>query len=482
MPEKRLGLDIREQGVAAVLVRGGLKTNQILAHAWVPVNGDLGIAKALDQALASVSAQAGIERCPVAASFSDEDFSFRLVETPFSEQRKIRQILPFELETLLPLRAEDIVSDYLVVEKGQTTKCLAAALPFSAVAKNLELLEQSSINAESLCVSAASAALLLASNPDIPKDAFFVDADNKRACIILLQEGKLVFMRLVAGPFDRHLPQLAEQMSFSARAYSQGADEEFKPAAVFVTGPAFANTQAAEELAGWAGIEVVVTDLAQQTRIRSLDEGSGQWQPALLDGALSLALVEPSSNRGFNLRQGPFAVSTHWEKHHDSLIHAGVLLGILLFVLAAGFVGDTLLASRKASLMQEQLVARYTAITGQAPVTGNPARELMGKIAQLKDEAAIPGAEGHGRRVIDILRTLSQNAPSGADIRLTRLTINPDGVQVDGETDAISVVDDFQGSLMARDIFEQVTILSTDIDSRTQKVRFRIKATVAQAP
>jgi general secretion pathway protein L len=106
----------------------------------------------------------------------------------------------------------------------------------------------------------------------------------------------------------------------------------------------------------------------------------------------------------------------------------------------------------------------------------------MGKITQLKDEAAIPGAEGHGRRVIDILRTLSQNAPQGADIRLTRLTINPDGVQVDGETDAISVVDDFQGSLMARDIFEQVTILSTDIDSRTQKVRFRIKAVVAPAP
>jgi general secretion pathway protein L len=482
MPEKRLGLDIREQGVAAVLVRGGLKTNQILAHAWIPVNGDLGIATALEQALASVTAQAGIERCPVAASFSDEDFSFRFVEVPFSEQRKIRQILPFELETLLPYRAEDIVSDYLVVEKGQTTKCLAVALPSSAVAKNLELLGQNSINAESLCISAANAALLLASDPGIPKNAFFVDADSKRACILLLHEGRLVFLRHVAGPFDEQMAQLAEQMSFSARAYSQGFGGEFSPSTVFVSGPAFAEQNAAKELAGWSGLEVVSTDLAQQTQTRSLPESQEPWQPALLNGALSLALVEPSPNQGFNLRQGPFAVTKRWEKHRDSLIHAGVLLGILVFVLAAGFLGDTLLISRKASSIQAQLAARYTAITGQAPATGNPARELMGKIALMKDETVLPGAEGHGRRVIDILRALSQNAPPGADLRLTRLTINPDGVQVDGETDAISVVDDFQGRLVARDIFGQVTILSTDIDSRTQKVRFRIKAAVAPAP
>ena len=109
MPGKILGLDIGEDSVTAVQVLSGLKGYQVTACAQVIIEEEDG----LEGALKGLLEQMDLKSDTYLTSIPAENASYRNLQMPFREPKKIRQTLPFEIETVVPFPSEDLVVDVL---------------------------------------------------------------------------------------------------------------------------------------------------------------------------------------------------------------------------------------------------------------------------------------------------------------------------------------------------------------------------------
>ncbi|MEW5737073.1 MAG: hypothetical protein AB1921_19665 [Thermodesulfobacteriota bacterium] len=499
MPEKKLGISIDAEAVSAVLVRGGLTANQVLAYARVPVDGEVDQDRAVDLALAQIREKEGqdqsqarrprkngkapeepsLGRITAAASFSDAGVSFRRLRLPFTEPKKIRQVLPFELEQVLPFKAEDIVADYQVLKKDEGAVCLASVAESATVAGKLGYLSNKGISADILSAAGLAEAVLFLDGSEPAEPGIFLHLACSGATLVLFSGARAVFVRRIQGNFQNDPEGLARLISWTVSAFGEATGEELSAEILSVTGPGTEWPGFVDLLSQRLSLSVVSPNMAVLTNTTVAADPGLEWRPHLMDGALCLALATPSQAAGFNLRQGPFAVRRRLDEYKDEIFHGAVLLVALLFILTAGFFADTYVLSREAARLRQEVAARFHSLLPKEPVA-DPVRQLSAKIKELEKSRGLPEEEGPAVRAIDVLKIVSEKVPANADFTVQGLTFSPEGLQLSGEADAISTVDEVQKALTSARILDKVTIVSTDIDNRTNRVRFRIRANLAR--
>ena len=66
------------------------------------------------------------------------------------------------------------------------------------------------------------------------------------------------------------------------------------------------------------------------------------------------------------------------------------------------------------------------------------------------------------------------------DLHVSRMVIDPDGVQITGNTDTFNTVDHIKNALEGSPLFGSVTIASANLDRTGKKVRFEMKLQLKQ--
>ena len=146
MPGKILGLDISEDSITAVRVASGLKGYQITACARVMIEGDDGP----DDALKGLFDQTDLNSDICFASIPGEHISCRNLQIPFKDPKKIRQTLPFEIETMVPFPIEDLVVDFAIIDRTDQSEILAASVKKAFVSEYLGHLQPHGIDPDVL--------------------------------------------------------------------------------------------------------------------------------------------------------------------------------------------------------------------------------------------------------------------------------------------------------------------------------------------
>jgi len=115
MSRKVLGLDIRADSLSAVLVKGSLRESRIAASLTVPIDAgdDSG---GLPAALEAVAAAMDLQNADCVVSVPAALFSCRNVFVPFGNSKKIRMVLPYELEPHLPYPADEMLVDFTILD------------------------------------------------------------------------------------------------------------------------------------------------------------------------------------------------------------------------------------------------------------------------------------------------------------------------------------------------------------------------------
>ena len=130
MSRKILGLDISDNAVSAVLVRGGIKGNRIEDHRHIPLSTGSRQTNRCRCALETVAAEMDLEGATCIASLPASHASYRNMEAPFKEMKKLRQILPYELESILPYPPENVIIDFNVLDSlGDTERHISSRQP-----------------------------------------------------------------------------------------------------------------------------------------------------------------------------------------------------------------------------------------------------------------------------------------------------------------------------------------------------------------
>ena len=182
MSRKILSLDIRSDGINAVLVKSSLRESRIAACLSVPIPETApDVANPWRAALETVVAQMDLAGTDCAVSIPAVFFSSRNLQVPFSNAKKIRMVLPFELEPSLPFQADDLTIDFSAREGGADpggTEVLAVAIEKERLATALVALAGVGIDPERVTVSGLPIAAWLGRSA-APEDAFFVDDDAR---------------------------------------------------------------------------------------------------------------------------------------------------------------------------------------------------------------------------------------------------------------------------------------------------------------
>ncbi|MGW8324787.1 MAG: type II secretion system protein GspL, partial [Desulfobacterales bacterium] len=151
MSRKILGLDIRPDAVSAVLINSSIKGTVIEAHGHVPLSDRNKDENGLSASLEIIAQKMDISDSICVASFPAEEISFRNIQVPFKGSKKIKKILPYELEPTLPFPVEDIIMDFIHIEfpdHANTKNIITAAVEKSKLQSFLDTLSTFNIEPE----------------------------------------------------------------------------------------------------------------------------------------------------------------------------------------------------------------------------------------------------------------------------------------------------------------------------------------------
>ena len=480
MGKKYLGLDIQNNALAAVLINSRLKGNWIQAHAYIPypeqTEGNNGLASALE----ALAAQFDVSGCVCIVSFPADQVYFRNIEVPFKHTKKIRQILPFELEPTMPLPVERLIIDYHKIDAdnaAEETQLIAAAVDTSRLESYLDQLSEFDIDPEIVTVGGYPAALCLSLQTDIPTNTLLVDITNDKGTLFGLSSGQLVLVRSVpSGSMESSRPKmLCQNIERTLYALDEVSNYGFKPDKIFITGSVSAGNGFEAEMAQQLEIPTQQTDLINDAGVRISNRPTESWKADQMDNALALALMEVSGVKGLNFRKGPFAITKRWVEHKKRIIRSGVLAAVVLLLMLTNITIDYYSQKNRLKALNTQIKDIFQSTFPEVKNVREPLHQMREKIKEVQKNTLFPAGTQNNTMMVGILNEISQRIPGGIDVQFTRMVIGDDSVVIAGDTDTFNSVDTMKNRLETAKIFETVTIVSTNKDKSANRIRFRLK-------
>ena len=155
-----LGIDIGDSALRGVLVRSSLRKLEVERYVEIPLTqlpDTPGRLPELNEASRNLLRALGATPDAIVAGLAGEETSLRVIELPAAARKRIAEVLPFELETVLPYDPHDAIIDYQPIASDQgTLRVLSAAVLRPHVAQTLERLRQIGLEPRELAAGAAA--------------------------------------------------------------------------------------------------------------------------------------------------------------------------------------------------------------------------------------------------------------------------------------------------------------------------------------
>jgi general secretion pathway protein L len=481
MSRKVLGIDIRNHTVTAVLLNSSLREHRVDDFIHLPYSGPDDPERSLSAALETLTEKMDLSGSDYAVSIPANQFIFRNLQIPFSNSKKIRMVLPFELEPTLPYAVEDLVIDFHPLNgapAGEQTELIAAAIEKNQLSPYIEALASIKVDPEKLTLGGLPTALCLANQADPEEDQLFIEIDDTYATLFVLAGGRLQLIRSFPLPptGPSKAPQLCAQIQQTLAAFQESSGLNFQPVELVVSGIGLNETEMAATLSGILDMPAKAASIADHLGIPVESDTQSPWVPARMDNALALALMEVEGYAGLNFHKGQFAAQKFLARHKRPLIKAGILAAAVLALLFFNLMMEAYTLNKRLGGINSQMTQVFKATFPEVKTIRYPYQEMLAKMRQAKKNAAFEAEAGPHIRRIDILNSISEQIPESITVNLNRLVIQPDNVLISGTTDTYDSVDGIKSRLEQIQHFKKVTIGSANIDRSGNEVRFMLKA------
>jgi len=479
MSRKILGLDIRNDAVTAVLLQSKIKGMSIEAHAYSPISEPNGIKHGVSDCISSLMKQADISGATCIAAYPSEKVFYRNIRVPFKEQKKIKQILPYELEPTLPLPVEDLIIDFYIPglnNQNNHTDLLAAAAEISELKAFMATLAEFKLVPAALTAGGYATAFHVARTKGIPDVCFFIDAGLKTCGLFVIISGRICYARsfsLHTGSSAR-ATVICNHVKQTIAAVKDVLQIEINAGGVLITGCGVEDKSILSDIAQKLEIPVTDTNLVKGSEVTIRNLAVNDWKPLRMDNALALALNELEGLPVLNFRKGPFAPRKHWVEHKKYFIRTGILAGVIVSFAFMDIVIDNYFMGKKADRLNAQITHIFKTTFPDIQKIVDPLQQMRVEILNTKKQSISPESPQKSIRNIDILHDISMLIPDNVDIELNRIVIGPGSVQVSGYTDTFNSVNNFQRKLQSGKLFKVVTINSANIEKSENRVNFKL--------
>ncbi len=480
MSRKVLGIDIRKESISAVLVKTSLRESRIDAHAHVPISDSAEDENSFKTALETLCNEIDTAGCDCVVSISADHFSYRILQIPFRGSKKIQLVLPFELEPTVPYPVDDLIIDFIDLESAghdDHTDVIAVAVPKSDLTPYLGTLGAFKIDPEMVTLSGLPAALCLANQADAGKDQLFLKVDKDLSTLFIVSNGGIKLIRSLATPVtdDTRAGSLGAFVHSTLSAFGELSQSEYQPSDMVVTGSGLNGANFDADVSRFLELPVKRLNFADRLSIPIDGEDNKSWDPALMDNALALALMEIEGIKGPNFHKGRFAAKKFIVKHKKYLIKTGILAASVLALLFFNIIGESYTLNRQIYRFNRQITGIFQETFPEVKRIVDPFQQMQIKVQEVKKSAVLQTATTSPILSIDILNNISKSISESIAVDITRMVISPDNVLISGTTDTFEAVDDIKSKLEQIDAFKKVTISSTNKDRSGKEVRFQMK-------
>ena len=498
MAHLSFGIDISDDLLSGVAVAGNGKEAKVISCAFCPLDGDNELAEQLPLLLKELQCpQKG--HCDIGLALSQ--LSLRNITLPFADNKKIEQILPFELDEqlLLPVDQQVIVTSATMVKKGEEeTQLMTAALEKETLSQYLSLFHEQGL--EPNCISPTDSVLAeRLTGSDRETENFLLLSCGLTAITITgIHQGAVTFMRHLAYPTEVFTEALfsfdgkeihtddaaaAEQaVSQACQALERSVDlfrDQFslnlQPDYILLTGPMLLGQGFQEKIEAELGLPVKKIDLRQSDTVTLSANIAGQWKPEIFDRPLALALQARSRKKAavFNFRKNEFAPSHYLLRSKKQFVGAAVIAGAF-FLLSLGYLFvDARQLEKKHDNLSGQMVEVFKASFPGINPSGDPLLHMRSKLQGMDTVSVSMPIFSEEQRVLFILYDISARIPASLNLHVTRLVVDQNAVTLRGTTFSYSNVNKIETLLEESQRYSEVKIE----ESSTGKdgIRFKIK-------
>jgi len=509
------GIDLGAFSIKLVLLEVGFRQTHLrgLLETAVP-SGDAPLferqADAIKEAFSKVSAEA----TPYLALPGDM-LSIRLLDLPFSDPRKIDQVVGYELEGQIVHPLDEVVFDHTVVKVGdQGSTVLACAAKRDEIAQYLATLEAHGTEPRSLYAapivyrSLSSAtpgrALAAGDEAEVPCQVI-LDLGHLRTNLCIVREGQAITARTIKRggfhltnaiaqafnstyeraemakrmdgriasperpaktPLEVKLDQvlrealvpLVRELRQTLASFRAASKETID--AVQITGGTGRLKGLPQFLEAELGLPVRFLAVRSSAEMRSVGQVDDDGGPVVeADESSSYALgtaIALAASRGgkeIDLRRGPFLYRASFSVLRQKAVHLTVLIvGMLIAIWLDVSAAFSNLGNERKDLDQQLKVATQE-LLGQ-PNDDAKAVTLLVSKGFKEDLAPLPKATA-----FDLLDQISRKVPSDDKIKLDimELDIRPKKTFIKGTVDSAAAVDEIGAKLKEIDCYEDVS-------------------------
>ncbi len=475
MARKYIGIDIQEGALSAVLLQSGLKTRMVEACAQVPLASGGEAGEALQAGMEALMDQLHPDGHAVILSIPTDHVICRNIQVPFTDAKKIRQIVPFELEPRLAFPVDNLIIDFQKIDStDNNTRLMVIAAEISRLKSILELASAHHMDPEALVPGAYATGWRLCQRPDMPEDWILLDFSAGRCALLAVHRRKVCLMRslpaalssadaagLIAGHIQQSLAGMDEII--------QGA---FEPARIVASRVAQGGEVLLNQLSDRLGSKIEIIDLFETEGLKPAPEAPTATTG--LNNALACALMAAEGHPGaLNFRQGPLSARSRLLEYRPLLLRAGAFLAAALLLALVSVLLDISSLERAVNDTKAQINHLFNSALPNEHTIVDPVHQLTIAMEELKKKAIAAGGERH-LPAIDILYDVSTEIPASLNIRLSTLVAGDQSILLTGVTDSFNAVNKMKDHLEKNKSFRIVKINSANMDQNGKRIRFKI--------
>jgi Tfp pilus assembly PilM family ATPase len=419
----------------------------------------------LKAAIAEVVSQGARPPDRIIAALGGEAASLRLIDLPAGVEKKVAEVLPGELEAVLPFDVEDAVIDYQVVGRDESTiQLMAVAAPRQSVADRLRELQSAGVEPRELAVGAAVfdglGALLGGALGN--RTVLVIDVGPTSTDFAVLTNGRCTFARTVSGGMNLvesgRRAQLGAALQRTFASYR--AQRPGEPSLILLSGETAPMESARQWLTNQLGVECGVVPLP-------LASGADDETLPKFAKAAALAARAISRDKQLDLRQGEFASKAAAGEIRKHLRLIGVCAAAILLSFSVSLMARYRVARAEHERLATTLAEVSKDLLGEETRSALYARELLTAGPRIDDP--LPRFDAY-----DILEAISESIPTDIqhDTRRLLIEIDDDGdsgrFEIQGTLGSIADRDRLVDELQAHRCFADVEkgSISTAVEDR----------------
>ncbi len=404
----------------------------------------------------------------------------RQVTTPITDSRKIRETLKFQIEPQIPYPIEQVVSDFVVIQKkADATEMLAIAVTKEIVSDRLEILEMAGVDPHIITLDALALADFYINQYDF----------SPGSTTALLRVGRdSSFLGFFCGDRLSGYRNLDGIPPADAAAEKKMVKEIQRSLLSFQSAePASSEIRTLCVSGARENLRSMLQDSLRELPVRAVEFNesaraeielplSDEMQNYQLAIALAHMGLGTSANM-VNFRRDEYAPTSMLSRLKPNIAFSVALLVIAL----VAWLGSVTAWNRRQSILLDSLNKDMVNIFAGTPLVVKSPDMAQQKIKQEQEKfKLLRNYSSEYIPPIDVLAEAVASIPKDKTITLNDLAISDNVLRMTGEVDSFDDINVFKGKLEDSGLLSEVKIESATKAEKSNKINFRIRARIGQ--